>query len=183
MRVRETVLPGVLIVEPRVFRDARGFFVETWHEQRYAESGIGVHFVQDNQSRSARGTLRGLHWQDRRPQGKLVRVIEGEIFDVAVDVSPESAAFGRWVGVRMSADDFTQLYIPPGYAHGFLVTSDVAQVAYKCTDYYDPGGDRGLIWNDPDIGIAWPDAGELLLSERDRKHPTLRELFGGPPAR
>jgi dTDP-4-dehydrorhamnose 3,5-epimerase len=100
-----------------------------------------------------------------------------------VDVSPESAAFGRWVGVRMSADDFTQLYIPPGYAHGFLVTSDVAQVAYKCTDYYDPGGERGLIWNDPDIGIAWPDAGELLLSERDRRHPTLRELFGGPPAR
>lgn len=178
MRVRETALPGVLIVEPRVFRDARGYFVETWHERRYAESGIGARFVQDNQSRSTRGTLRGLHWQDRRPQGKLVRVIEGEIFDVAVDVRPESDTFGHWVGLRMSADDFTQLYVPPGYAHGFVVTSEVAQVAYKCTDYYDPGGERGLIWNDAEVGIAWPDVGEPLLSERDRKHPTLRELFG-----
>jgi dTDP-4-dehydrorhamnose 3,5-epimerase len=183
MRVRETALQGVVIVEPRVFRDARGFFVETWNEQRYAEAGIRVHFVQDNHSRSTRGTLRGLHWQDRRPQGKLVRVLEGEIFDVAVDVRQESPTFGQWVGVRMSADDFTQLYIPPGFAHGFSVTSDVAQVAYKCTDYYDPGGERGLIWNDPDIAVAWPDLGEPLLSERDRNHPRLRELFGRPPSR
>lgn len=183
MRVRETALPGVLIVEPLVFRDARGFFVETWHERRYAEAGIRAHFVQDNHSRSIKGTVRGLHWQERRPQAKLVRVIEGEIFDVAVDVRPESGTFGRWVGVRMSANDFTQLYIPAGFAHGFSVTSDVAEVAYKCADYYDPDGERGLIWNDPDIGIAWPDVGEPLLSERDRRHPTLRELFGRGPAR
>jgi len=183
MQVRETALPGVLVVQPRVFRDARGFFVETWHEQRYAEAGIGAHFVQDNHSRSVRGTLRGLHWQERRPQGKLVRVIEGEIFDVAVDIRPDSATFGRWVGVHMAADDFTQLYIPPGFAHGFSVTSDVAQVVYKCTDYYDPEGERGVIWNDPDIGIVWPDAGDLLLSERDRRHPTLRQAFGRGPAR
>jgi dTDP-4-dehydrorhamnose 3,5-epimerase len=187
MRVRETTLPGVLIVEPRVFRDARGFFVETWHEQRYAEAGIGAHFVQDNHSRSVKGTVRGLHWQERRPQGKLVRVIEGEIFDVAVDILPDSATFGHWVGLRMSATDFTQLYIPPGYAHGFSVTSEVAQVVYKCAEYYDPNDERGLIWNDPDIAIAWPDVGEPLLSERDRNHPTLRQLFGRgknePPAR
>jgi len=183
MRVRETALPGVLIVEPLVFRDARGFFVETWHERRYAEAGIRAHFVQDNHSRSIKGTVRGLHWQERRPQAKLVRVVEGEVFDVAVDIRPESGTFGHWVGVRMSANDFTQLYIPAGFAHGFSVTSDVAQVAYKCADYYDPDGERGLIWNDPDIGIAWPDVGEPLLSERDRRHPTLRELFGRGPAR
>jgi dTDP-4-dehydrorhamnose 3,5-epimerase len=177
MRVRETDIPGVVIIEPRVFRDARGFFVETYHVERYAEAGIALPFVQDNHSRSQEGTLRGLHWQWRRPQGKLVRVVEGEIFDVAVDLRPESATFGRWVGVTLSADDFTQLYVPPGLAHGFCVTSGYAQVEYKCTDLYDPEGEHGMRWDDPDLAIAWPVKGQPVLSARDQRHPSLREMF------
>jgi dTDP-4-dehydrorhamnose 3,5-epimerase len=180
MRVRETELPGVVLVEPRVFKDARGFFLESWHHARYEEAGIHGPFIQDNHSSSARGTLRGLHWQWRRPQGKLVRVVEGEIYDVAVDIRPEAPTFGRWVGVTMRAEDFTQIYIPPGFAHGFCVTSDIAQVEYKCTDYYDAEGERGLIWNDPDLAIEWPVA-DPLLSGRDSAHPTLRKLFGRAP--
>jgi dTDP-4-dehydrorhamnose 3,5-epimerase len=177
MQVRETAIPGVLIVEPRVLRDARGFFVETYHADRYAAAGIADAFVQDNHSRSQRGTLRGLHWQWRRPQGKLVRAVEGEIFDVAVDLRPESPTFGRWVGVTLSADDFRQLYVPPGLAHGFYVTSANAQVEYKCTDVYDPEGEQGMRWDDPDLAIAWPLSKPPILSARDQRHPSMRELF------
>ncbi len=177
MQVRETAIPGVLIVEPRVLRDARGFFVETYHADRYAAAGIADAFVQDNHSRSQRGTLRGLHWQWRRPQGKLVRAVEGEIFDVAVDLRPESPTFGRWVGVTLSADDFRQLYVPPGLAHGFYVTSANAQVEYKCTDVYDPEGEQGMRWDDPDLAIAWPLSEPPILSARDQRHPSMRELF------
>lgn len=178
MRVSDTALEGVLIVEPRVFRDERGFFVETYHAERYRAAGIALPFVQDNHSRSTRGTLRGLHWQWRRPQGKLVRVIEGEIFDVAVDIRPDSPTFGQSASVVLSADNFLQLYVPPGFAHGFCVTSEVAQVEYKCTDVYDADGEGGLVWNDPDLALAWPVA-DPVLSPRDRSHPTLREVFPG----
>lgn len=182
MRVRETDLPGVLVIEPRVFTDPRGTFVETWRADRYGEHGMPGPFVQDNQSRSGRNTLRGLHWQWRRPQGKLVRVVEGEVFDVAVDIRPDSPTFGRWTGLILSGENFLQCYVPPGFAHGFCVLSDSAQVEYKCTDYYDAGGEGGLIWNDPDLAIDWP-VSAPLLSGRDAAHPTLRELFGRGPAR
>ena len=183
-RFQSLSIPDVLLIEPRVFGDPRGFFLETYKRSEFAAHGIAAGFVQDNVSHSVRGVLRGLHYQKPpQAQAKLVMALRGEVFDVAVDIRPESGTFGHWVGVRMSANDFTQLYIPAGFAHGFSVTSDVAQVAYKCADYYDPDGERGLIWNDPDIGIAWPDVGEPLLSERDRRHPALRELFGRGPAR
>jgi dTDP-4-dehydrorhamnose 3,5-epimerase len=172
MRVTETSLPGVLIIEPVVHRDGRGFFVETYHADRYREHGIAAPFVQDNHSRSLQGTLRGLHLQLQRPQGKLIHVIEGEIFDVAVDARRGSSAFGRWVSVTLSADNFRQVYVPPGFAHGFLVVSPIAQVEYKCTDVYDPASEIGIAWNDPAIDIAWP-MREPLLSPRDRAHPTL----------
>ncbi len=174
MRVRQTTLPGVVIIEPQVFQDDRGFFLETWHTRRYAEAGIEASFVQDNHSRSRKDTLRGLHFQRTRPQGKLVRVIEGEIFDVAADVTPDSPTYGQWVGVSLSADNFHQIYVPPGYAHGFCVVSEVAQVEYKCTDFYDPADEDGVMWNDPVLGIAWPTA-DPILSRRDQQHlPLLR---------
>jgi len=175
MNLISTSLPGVLIIEPRIFRDERGFFLETYHAARYREAGLDVPFVQDNHSRSMRGTLRGLHWQAERPQGKLVRVLVGEIYDVAVDIRPTSPTFGKWEGFTLSADNFRQVWIPPGYAHGFCVTSDVAEVEYKCTDFYDPPSERGLIWNDPEVGIAWP-IQDPILSTRDRQHPGLRAL-------
>jgi dTDP-4-dehydrorhamnose 3,5-epimerase len=175
MRVIETDLPGVLLIEPVVHRDGRGFFVETYHADRYREHGITAPFVQDNHSRSTQGTLRGLHLQVLRPQGKLIHAIEGEIFDVAVDVRRGSPSFGRWVSVTLSADNFRQVYVPPGFAHGFCVVSPIAQVEYKCTEVYDPPGEIGITWNDPAIGIAWP-IREPLLSARDSKHPTLAEL-------
>ena len=175
MKLIPTSLPGVLIIEPRVFRDERGFFLETYHAQRYREAGLDAAFVQDNHSRSMRGTLRGLHWQAERPQGKLVRVLVGEIYDVAVDIRPDSPTFGKWVGFTLSADNFRQAWIPPGFAHGFCVTSDVAEVEYKCTDFYDPPSERGLIWNDPEVGIVWP-IQDPILSERDKKHPPLSAL-------
>jgi len=175
MNLIPTSLPGVLIIEPRVFRDERGFFLEVYHAQRYREAGLDVTFVQDNHSRSTRGTLRGLHWQAERPQGKLVRVLAGEIYDVAVDIRPDSPTFGQWVGFTLSADNFRQAWIPPGFAHGFCVTSEVAEVEYKCTDFYDPPSERGLIWNDPAVGIAWP-IQDPILSPRDRQHPGLAAL-------
>jgi dTDP-4-dehydrorhamnose 3,5-epimerase len=177
MNVIPTRLPEVLIIEPAVHRDDRGYFVETYHARRYAEAapGLGVTFVQDNQSRSVRGTLRGLHWQVEHPQGKLVRVLSGEIFDVAVDIRPDSPRFGQWVGVTITAESFGQIYVPPGFAHGFCVTSEIAEVEYKCTDFYTPPAERGLIWNDPEVGIEWP-AVTPILSPRDQKHPTLAEL-------
>ena len=175
MRVVDTALPGVVIIEPAVARDDRGLFLETWRADAFAAAGIAVAFVQDNYSRSARGTLRGLHWQAERPQGKLVRVLVGEIYDVAVDIRPDSPTFGKWVGVTLSADNFRQTWIPPGFAHGFCVTSEVAEVEYKCTDFYDPPSERGLIWNDPEVAIAWP-IQDPILSERDKKHPRLSAL-------
>lgn len=169
MKFSPTSIPGVVIVTPRVFRDERGFFLETYHRQKYAEGGIAAEFVQDNHSRSTKGTVRGLHLQLRQTQGKLVRVIEGRVFDVAVDVRVGSPHFGQWVGVWLSADDFRQVYIPPGFAHGFCVTSEVAQIEYKCTDFYDPASELSLQWNDPDLGIGWPidAAGPLILSPKD----------------
>ncbi len=173
MRVVDTPLPGVLVLEPRVFRDQRGFFIETYREDHLAEVGITDRFVQANQSRSVRDTLRGLHWQWRRPQAKLVRVVTGSIFDAVVDVRRTSPTFGKWCGVELSADNFQQLYVPVGFAHGFCVTSDVADVEYLCSDYYDSDGESGLLWSDPAIGIDWPTRWPLL-SEKDARNPLLR---------
>lgn len=173
MKIEKTILDGVVVIEPRVFGDHRGFFLETFREDAYSEIiGPGLRFVQDNHSRSGRGVLRGLHCQVRKPQGKLVRCVSGEVFDVAVDIDPASATFGQWVGVHLSAENKKQIYIPPGYAHGFQVLSEVADIEYKCTDYYDPSGESGLLWNDPAVGIEWP-LGDVLLSEKDEKLPTL----------
>ena len=183
MRVLPTELPGVLLVEPTVLSDARGFFVESWQRDRFAAAGIEGPFVQDNHSQSGPWTLRGLHAQLRQPQGKLVRVVEGEIFDVAVDIRRGSPHFGRWTGVVLSADNFRQLYIPAGFAHGFCVLSEVAEVEYKCSDVYVPSDEITIAWNDPAIGIGWPlPAGvEPVLSEKDRVAPALAELAGRLP--
>lgn len=172
MKVIDTTLPGVVIIEPTVFRDERGFFLETWHLRRYTEAGVDASFVQDNHSRSCRDTLRGLHYQRQRPQGKLVRALEGEIFDIAADINPASPTYGQWVGVELSADNFRQIYVPPGYAHGFCVVSEVAQVEYKCTDFYDPADEGGVMWDDPVLGIQWPTSSPIL-SRRDQMHPPL----------
>jgi dTDP-4-dehydrorhamnose 3,5-epimerase len=172
MNVLPTALPGVVIIEPRVFEDRRGFFFESYHAERYERAGLPAQFVQDNQSRSGVGTLRGLHYQLRRPQGKLVRVLRGTIFDVAVDIRRGSPTFGRWVGVELSAANKRQLFVPAGFAHGFCVTSQESEVEYKCTDYYVPHDERGIIWNDPLVAVAWPLA-EPLLSEKDLAFPPL----------
>jgi dTDP-4-dehydrorhamnose 3,5-epimerase len=172
VRVIETTLAGVRLLEPTVFRDDRGLFLETFRADRFAAAGIPDLFVQDNHSRSLRGTLRGLHWQWRKPQAKLVRVVNGSIFDVVVDVRRGSPTFGRWLGFEMSADRFTQLYVPVGFAHGFCVTSEVADVEYKCSDVYDPQGEAGLIWNDPAVGVDWP-IETPLLSPKDAAHGRL----------
>jgi dTDP-4-dehydrorhamnose 3,5-epimerase len=176
VRFVPTAIPGVLIIEPDVHRDPRGFFLETYHAEKYRAAGIEGPFVQDNHSRSVAGTLRGLHLQLRHAQGKLVRVIEGEIFDVAVDVRRGSPAFGRWVGVTLTAENFRQCYVPPGFAHGFAVLSPTAQVEYKCTDVYDPKSELGIAWNDPSIGIEWPVA-EPVLSDRDGRHQHLSAVM------
>ena len=181
MRVVPCDIPEVVIIEPDVHVDGRGFFVESYHADRYREHGIPGPFPQDNHSRSTAGTLRGLHLQIRRPQGKLIRVIEGEVFDVAVDVRRGSPTFGRWVGVTLTAENFKQCYVPPGFAHGFYVVSAVAQVEYKCTDLYDPASEIGVAWNDPALAIAWP-PGQPLLSRRDSQNPTLAELGDALPA-
>jgi len=173
MDVRPTLLPEVLVIEPRVFEDARGFFLETFSARRYADSGITGPFVQDNWSHSQAGTLRGLHYQIRQTQGKLVQVMRGEIFDVAVDLRRESPTFGRWVGEILSEANRRQLWIPPGFAHGFLVLSDVADFVYKCTDYYAAEHERALLWSDPQVGIEWPLQGDPILSPRDREAAPL----------
>jgi dTDP-4-dehydrorhamnose 3,5-epimerase len=170
-----TALPGVIVIEPDVYRDGRGFFLETYHAQKYLAGGIAGSFVQDNHSQSVRGTLRGLHLQARRPQGKLVRVIVGVIYDVAVDVRRGSPTFGRWIGFELSAANFKQCYVPPGFAHGFSVASEIAQVEYKCTDLYDPEAEIGIAWDDPLLGITWP-VERPILSDRDRKNPRLEAL-------
>ncbi len=176
MQVLETDLPGVLIVEPRVFADSRGFFKETYEKNRYREAGIASEFVQDNFSRSCGGTLRGLHFQIRHPQGKLVQVLRGEIFDVAVDLRRGSTHFGKWAGVVLSEANHRQLYVPPGFAHGFCVLSESADMFYKCTDYYHPQHERTLLWNDPDVGIEWPLKGKPVLSAKDQQGTRFTEL-------
>ncbi len=175
MKVTATDLPGVLLVEPDVFCDARGFFLETYHRQKYAAAGIDASFVQDNHSHSTRGTLRGLHAQVRRAQGKLVRAVRGKMFDVAVDIRVGSPRFGRWTGALLSGENFRQLYIPPGFAHGFCVLSEEVDVEYKCSDLYSPDDEITIAWDDPEIGIAWPVA-VPVLSEKDRLAPQLSAL-------
>ena len=171
MKTIPTELPGVLIIEPRVFSDARGSFFESYHAERYAQAGLPL-FVQDNHSCSISGTIRGLHYQCRRPQGKLVRVIRGLVWDVAVDIRRGSPTFGRWLGVELSAENKRQLYIPPGFAHGFCVPAEPAEFEYKCTSYYAPDDERGVRWDDPALGISWP-VKDPIMSDRDRAWPCL----------
>jgi dTDP-4-dehydrorhamnose 3,5-epimerase len=176
MNIIETDLPGVLILEPKVFGDDRGFFLESWNRQTMAECGLPMDFVQDNHSRSARGVLRGLHYQLENPQGKLVRVSQGAVFDVAVDVRRSSPNFGKWVGVELSSTNHRMLWIPPEFAHGFKVVSDTADFLYKCTTIYHPPSDRSLRWNDPQIGIDWPNLDVApLLSGKDEAAPMLAD--------
>ena len=179
MDVRELSLPGVFAIEPKVYGDERGFFMESWHRQRYQEAGLVEDFVQDNVSRSSRGILRGLHFQHPQGQGKLVSVLEGEIFDVAVDIRVGSPNFGRWAGETLSSENHLQLFIPAGFAHGFYVVSENALVAYKCTALYNPEAELSIAWNDPGIGIEWP-AGEPRLSAKDTRALPLAQI---PPAR
>jgi dTDP-4-dehydrorhamnose 3,5-epimerase len=168
MKIHPTEIPNVVVLEPKVFEDQRGFFMEIYRKSLFRELGVDVDFVQDNHSRSVKNTLRGLHYQIHNPQGKLVRVIRGEVFDVAVDLRRASPTFGRWVGVTLSEQNRLQLYVPPGLAHGFCVTSDVAEFAYKCSDYWHPEHERTLLWNDPHVGVKWPTC-EPILSEKDRR--------------
>jgi dTDP-4-dehydrorhamnose 3,5-epimerase len=171
----KTGIEGLTVIEPAVFGDERGYFMETWHHEAFGAAGLGMTFVQDNQSKSTKGVLRGLHFQKKNPQGKLVRVISGEVFDVAVDLRKNSPTFGKWHGVTLSAENRKQFYVPEGFAHGFLVLSETAEFVYKCTRYYDPADEGGVIWNDRDIGIEWPDTGvEPVLSGKDTRLPKLK---------
>jgi dTDP-4-dehydrorhamnose 3,5-epimerase len=176
MKVIETAIPGVLVLEPQVFSDARGHFLEIYNQRTFAELGIGERFVQDNQSHSKKGVVRGLHYQSEQAQGKLVRVLHGEIFDVAVDLRRDSMTFGKWVGERLSAVNKKMIWIPKGFAHGFLTLSETADVSYKVTDFWAPQFERTLLWNDPEVGIAWPLDGEAILSDKDRAGHSLKEL-------
>lgn len=175
MKFIPTAIPEVVLVEPRVFGDERGFFMETWEQAKFAAGGIDTQFVQDNHSSSRAGVLRGLHYQLRRPQGKLVRVVEGEVFDVAVDMRRSSPTFGKWVGERLSAENKRMFWVPPGFAHGFVTLSERAQFLYKCTDFYDPQSERSVLWNDPQIGIEWPLPPGMVptLSGKDAAAPTF----------
>lgn len=176
MQVIDTKISDVKIIQPKVFGDERGFFLETFEKKRYQDMlNIDLDFVQDNHSRSKKGVLRGLHFQTQDPQGKLVRVVRGEVFDVAVDIRVTSPTYGKWVGVILSEENKTQFWIPPGLAHGFLVLSEFADFEYKCTNYYSPSSEACLIWNDPTVGINWPD-GEFLLSDKDKLGKRLEEL-------
>jgi dTDP-4-dehydrorhamnose 3,5-epimerase len=179
MNVIPCKLDGLLVIEPRVFGDARGFFLESWQAERYRQAGVSGEFVQDNLSSSRRGILRGLHFQSPNPQGKLVQALEGEIFDVAVDLRRGSPTFGRWEGIVLSAQNRRQLWVPPGFAHGFAVVSETALFHYKCTAYYSPADECTLSWNDPDLGIPWP-VDEPILSAKDRAGFRLRDI---PPDR
>lgn len=175
MKVIETGLPGVVIIEPDVFCDGRGSFMETWNQARYANAGLPSRFVQDNLSVSKKGVLRGLHFQNSYAQGKLVSVLQGEVFDVAVDIKLNSPSFGHWIGVTLSSENMRQLYVPEGFAHGFQVVSETVIFYYKCTEYYNPRAERGIIWSDPDIGVKWPSV-VPILSEKDLSNPRLKEL-------
>ncbi|MBC3516309.1 dTDP-4-dehydrorhamnose 3,5-epimerase [Neobittarella massiliensis] len=174
----ETGIQGLVIVEPTVFGDDRGYFMETYNYNDFKEAGLDMVFVQDNQSKSKKGVLRGLHFQKKNPQGKLVRAISGEVYDVAVDLRRGSETYGQWRGVLLSAENKRQFYVPEGFAHGFLVMSDTAEFAYKCTRFYDPSDEGGLMYNDPDIGVEWPIAEDMdiLLSDKDKKNPSFKEL-------
>jgi len=180
VRIVETTLPGVVVIEPDVFKDIRGFFLETYHAEKFKQHGLPTAFVQDNHSKSVGGTIRGLHLQLRHMQGKLIRVIEGAIFDVAVDVRRGSPTFGRWVGASLSADDFKQVYIPPGFAHGFCVVTPTAQIEYKCTDVYDPASEIGIAWDDAALAIDWPNR-QPVLSPRDAANPPLAAFMDRLP--
>lgn len=182
MIFKPTRLPEVVLIEPKVFGDSRGFFMETWEARKFAEGGIDATFVQDNHSRSSRWVLRGLHYQLRHTQGKLVRVTAGEVFDVAVDVRKSSPTFGQWVGEYLSAENRRMLWVPPGFAHGFVVLSESVDFLYKCTDYYDPASECTLLWNDPEIGVQWPiPAGVApIVSEKDRKGLAWRSIESLP---
>jgi dTDP-4-dehydrorhamnose 3,5-epimerase len=176
MKITALAIPDVLLFEPTVFGDERGYFLETFRESHFKDRGIDLSFVQDNQSMSGQGILRGLHYQLKFPQGKLVRALSGEIFDVAVDIRKSSPTFGQWVGATLSADNKNQLWVPPGFAHGFYVTSETAEISYKCTEYYHPEDDHSLLWNDPALNIAWPLVGpEPQLSDKDRNAKTLQD--------
>jgi dTDP-4-dehydrorhamnose 3,5-epimerase len=175
VKVISTEIPGVLILEPKVFGDERGFFLEMFHARRYADVGIPGPFVQDNYSRSVKGTLRGLHFQEPQAQGKLVQVLAGAVYDVAVDIRRGSPTFGRWVGLELSAENRRQLWIPTGFAHGFCVLSDSADLHYKVTAFYAPEHDRGISWNDPELAIPWPISGEPKLSPKDTAAPRLKD--------
>lgn len=175
IRFTEASLPGVVLVEPVVYGDSRGFFLETFHSEKYRDGGIPLPFVQDNHSHSAKGILRGLHYQITKPQGKLVYVVSGEIFDVAVDIRKNSPMFMKWFGTTLSARNRQQMYIPPGFAHGFCAMSDTVDVIYKCTDLFYPEFDRGIAWDDPDIGINWP-VDSPHLSSKDASAPRLKEI-------
>jgi len=175
MNVIAVELRGLLIIEPKVFGDARGFFMETWNEQRYREAGLDARFVQDNLSFSRRGALRGLHFQNPAPQGKLVSVLEGEVFDVAVDLRRSSPTFGKWHGLTLSSENKRQFFVPPGFAHGFAVMSDTALFHYKCTELYSPGNELTIRWDDPDVGIRWP-LQHPTLSEKDARGLRLRDV-------
>jgi dTDP-4-dehydrorhamnose 3,5-epimerase len=178
MNVVATAIPDVLVIKPRVFEDSRGFFFETYQSRRFAEAGIDETFVQDNHSGSRQGVLRGLHFQTQHPQGKLVRVVVGSVYDVAVDLRPASATYGKWIGQNLSAETREQLWIPPGFVHGFYVTSDWAEVVYKVTDYWYPEDEQTLLWNDPEVGIDWPlvNGRPPMLSPKDAAGKTLRQL-------
>lgn len=176
MNVIKTKLAGAIIIEPKVFGDHRGFFMETYQRDRYMEAGISLDFIQDNHSRSSKGVLRGLHFQKTKPQGKLVRVVRGEVFDVAVDIREDSATFGQWEGVLLTEDNKRQFYVPPGFAHGFVTLSDTADFEYKCTDYYDPTDEGSIRWNDPQIGVEWT-IDKPQLSDKDAMAPLLCDVI------
>lgn len=180
MIVESMGIRDVLLIRPDVYEDSRGYFFESWRRDRFAEIGVDVDFVQDNHSGSRKGVLRGLHYQLKRPQGKLVRVVRGAVFDVAVDVRKGSPTFGKWVSAELSAENRCQLYVPPGFAHGFCVLSDWADFAYKCTDYYAPKDERGIRWNDPDIDIKWPGS-DFSVSDKDAANPSLSEMYAQLP--
>jgi dTDP-4-dehydrorhamnose 3,5-epimerase len=175
MNLIKTGIPDVLLIEPEIFGDARGFFLESWNERTFREAGITARFVQDNHSHSARNVVRGLHYQIKQPQGKLIRVIAGEVFDVAVDIRKSSPTFGKWAGTKLSTQNKRIIWIPPGFAHGFLALSEAAEVLYKTTDYYSPEHERTILWNDPDLGIDWPITGAPLLSAKDRAGLPLKQ--------
>ena len=174
-KFNKTDIEGVYIIESQVFGDNRGYFLETYNKKDFDNAGLNYDFVQDNQSKSRKGVLRGLHFQKNHPQAKLVRVLEGEVFDVAVDLRKDSKTYGKWVGVILSAENKKQFMIPRGFAHGFVVLSDEATFAYKCDDFYHPEDEGGIMWNDSEVNVKWPYEGEVILSEKDKKHPNLKE--------